>query len=244
MSRLMLVILVSLIFMYACGSSDGGDRGETSGLLGKKPGPKRDDLAEPQKDITSETEPEAERSPRRLISGHIEMPRPGVISRYDKIVRKYSRRYLFDWRLISAQIYTESRFRAGARSYRGALGLMQIMPGTARWLEEKAGDKVSELKGVSQMLLKPELNIHLGCYYDAMLLSRIKNAKTSEDRHKMMFAAYNAGPGNLNRARRKSDAPQIWQGIKEHLPMETRKYVPKIYNKYAVYKQWAALSPY
>ena len=175
---------------------------------------------------------------------YVDMPRPGVISRYDKVVRKYARRYLFDWRLISAQIYTESGFRRQARSYRGALGLMQIMPGTAQWLEEKAEKKEPGLGSASQMLLDPEVNIHLGCYYDAMLHSRIKNIQSSEDRHKMMFAAYNAGAGNLNRARRKSDAPASWEGIEPHLPGETRKYVPTIYNRYEIYRQWAVLRPY
>ena len=134
--------------------------------------------------------------------------------------------------------------RYTARSYRGALGLMQIMPGTAEWLEGKAEKDTTELKGVSRMLLKPEMNIHLGCYYDAMLFSRIKDVASRDDRRKMMFAAYNAGPGNLNKARRKSDAPESWEGIRDHLPEETEKYVPKIYDRYEIYKRWAVLKPY
>lgn len=180
------------------------------------------------------------------ISGpdHVEMPRPGVISKYDKMVRKYARRYLFDWRLISAQIYAESRFRYTAESYCGALGLMQIMPGTAQWLEGKAHKETPELKGVSQALLEPEANIHLGCYYDAMLLTRIKNAANGNERQKMMLGAYNAGPGNLNKARKKSNSPKTWNGIKKHMPEETRNYIPIIYDRYEVYKKWAILKPY
>ena len=56
------------------------------------------------------------------------------ISPYDKIVKRYARRWGFDWRLISAQIFVESGFREKARSRVGALGLMQIMPSTAKWL--------------------------------------------------------------------------------------------------------------
>ena len=176
--------------------------------------------------------------------GQIEMPRPGVISKYDKIVKKYARRYLFDWRLISAQIHAESTFRTQAKSYRGALGLMQIMPGTARWLEEKAGAETPELRGATQLLLNPEVNIHLGCYYDAMLFSRIRNAENRDEQHKMMFAAYNAGFGNLSKARRRSNVSETWEGINHYLPRETRKYIPKIYRKYEIYKQWAVLTPY
>lgn len=183
-------------------------------------------------------------APESFKPGHREMSRPGVISEYDKIIRKYARRYLFDWRLIAAQIHTESTFRRTAKSYRGALGLMQIMPGTAQWLEGKSEKSTPELKGVSRMLVEPEMNIHLGCYYDAMLFSRIKNFSSGDDRHKMMFAAYNAGPGNLNKARRKSDSPGDWVGIREHLPEETRKYIPKIYNRYEIYKKWTVLNPY
>jgi len=181
---------------------------------------------------------------RKSGLAHIEMPRPGVISKYDKIVRKYARRYLFDWRLISAQIYAESRFRHQAKSYIGALGLMQIMPGTAKWLEEKAPVDESELKGVSKVLLEPEANIHLGCYYDRMLFSRIKDMNDSNVRYKMMFAAYNAGPGNLNKARRKSGAPKNWEAVNRHLPAETRNYIPTIYDRYKIYKNWAVLKPY
>jgi soluble lytic murein transglycosylase-like protein len=174
----------------------------------------------------------------------IEMPRPGVISGYDRIVRKYARRYLFDWRLISAQIYAESRFLSQAVSHCGALGLMQIMPGTARWLEAKAKDEVPQLNKASQKLLDTEINIHLGCYYDSLLFSQLRDTETSDDRHKMMFAAYNAGPGNLKKARKRSEFPESWKSVEPNLPVETRKYIPVIYDKYEVYRCWAVLKPY
>ncbi len=118
------------------------------------------------------------------------------------------------------------------------------MPGTAKWLEEKSQKDTPELKGASQMLLDPKMNIHLGCYYDAMLFSRMKDAASGNDRQRMMLAAYNAGPGNLNKARRKSDAPDTWDGIRVHLPEETRNYIPTIYDRYEIYKRWTVLKPY
>jgi hypothetical protein len=239
--RLTIAVFVVLMVVYACGNSrdSSTETPETMEQVHQQ-SPGRPE---------SRSSGKPENAPQDMAvkvsePDYIEMPQPGVISKYDKMVRKYARRYLFDWRLISAQIYTESRFRREARSYRGALGLMQIMPGTARWLEEKTEGEVSELKGVSKMLLDPEMNIHLGCYYDAMLLSRIKDSESSGDRRRMMFAAYNAGPGNLNRARRKSNAPGSWEGINRYLPAETRKYVPKIYDRYEIYRQWAVLKPY
>lgn len=224
--RLAIALLLIAMSAYACGN------GSTEPKATKaKPAADGENMS---KDISAKaSEPS--------LAG---ISRPGGISKYDKIVRKYARRYLFDWRLISAQIYTESRFKYEARSYRGALGLMQIMPGTAQWLEGKAGKDTPELKVASRMLLNPKVNIHLGCYYDAMLFSRIKNAASGDDRYKMMFAAYNAGPGNLNKARKKASDPESWAGIENHLPEETKKYIPTIYDQYKTYKQWAVLKPY
>ena len=51
---------------------------------------------------------------------------------YFPVIRKYSKRYGFDWRLIVMLILKESRFMENARSHVGAMGLMQIMPSTAR----------------------------------------------------------------------------------------------------------------
>lgn len=242
MKRLTLVVLVVLVLTSACENRK-DNSAETPKVMDQVPVQETEPPSDDQQDADLKSHPvNTIAEPSR--ADRIEMPKPGVISEYDKTIRRHARRYGFDWRLISAQIYTESRFRHEARSYRGALGLMQIMPGTARWLEGKAESEVPELEGVSNLLVNPEMNIHLGCYYDAMLFSRIKNTKSGPDRQKMMFAAYNAGPRNLNRSRRKSDAPQIWEEIEPHLPEETRKYIPTIFGKYEVYKKWTVLTPY
>jgi membrane-bound lytic murein transglycosylase MltF len=240
--RLAIFAFAILTFLCACGNGrkssaeKSANREQISQPQTEFPADKQENI---NKDALLDGEAEKKSTPE-----YMEMPRPGVISRYDKMVRKYARRYLFDWRLISAQIYAESRFCHQAQSYCGALGLMQIMPGTARWLEKKSQSNAPELKNASKMLLKPETNIHLGCYYDRMLFGGSKGVSNSNLRYKMMFAAYNAGPGNLNRARRKSDEPESWEEINRHLPEETRNYIPTIYDKYGVYKRWAVLKPY
>ena len=239
MGRLTIAAFAILTILCACGDNS-SEKLTTGGQISQT---RTEEPSDGHKDVSADTFPE-DASEGKSGPDYIEMSLPGVISKYDKMVRKYARRYLFDWRLISAQIYAESRFRHQAESYCGALGLMQIMPGTAKWLEEKAPSEESKLKGVSQMLLKPEANIHLGCYYDRMLFSRIKDVNDSNVRYKMMFAAYNAGPGNLNKARRKSSAPESWEEVNSHLPAETRNYIPIIYDKYEIYKQWAVLKPY
>lgn len=57
-----------------------------------------------------------------------------VISKYDHLIKKYSAQYGFDWLLIASQIYQESCFDEKAKSHVGAIGLMQLMPQTAREL--------------------------------------------------------------------------------------------------------------
>ncbi|MEE9169698.1 MAG: transglycosylase SLT domain-containing protein [bacterium] len=147
------------------------------------------------------------------------------LSRYDAIIKKYSRRYGFDWRLIAAQIFVESRFEVEARSRMGAVGLMQILPGTARHL------------GVEEtMLLKPEQNIALGCLYDRRLYNLWKN-KEGTNRIAFTFASYNAGRSRVLRAERRAASLSQWAAVKSHLPRETQNYVGRIFAKYSEYKK-------
>ncbi|MBD3316591.1 MAG: transglycosylase SLT domain-containing protein, partial [Chitinivibrionales bacterium] len=85
---------------------------------------------------------------------------PHRISEFDPIIKKMARRYGFDWRLIAAQIFTESTFRSVAKSGAGAVGLMQILPSTAQFLGTDPRD-----------LITPEVNIAVGCMYSRRLYS-------------------------------------------------------------------------
>jgi|Deesub1362B_J571_1020462.scaffolds.fasta_scaffold04185_2 membrane-bound lytic murein transglycosylase F len=156
-------------------------------------------------------------------------PRPRIlpatrISPYDRIIKKYSRRYGFDWRLIAAQIFVESRFNPRARSHRGALGLMQILPGTARHF------------GIDpKLLLKPEQNIALGTFYDRRLYN-LWDGTQGIHRIAFMLASYNAGRRRVLRAQQKAHKPHLWEGVRPYLPKQTREYVRKIFKKYNYYK--------
>ncbi len=151
--------------------------------------------------------------------------RPGRISQYDRLIKKYSFRYGFDWRLIAAQIHAESRFNARAKSRSGALGLMQILPSTAKHLGKSP-----------HLLLKPEINIALGCLYDRRLYTIWKEEKGT-DRLAFMLASYNAGHRRVMRAQKRARQPDKWGSIKRHLPGQTRHYVFKIFKTYALYKR-------
>lgn len=82
----------------------------------------------------------------------------GVISRYDHLFQRYSGTARMDWRLMAAQCYQESCFDPNAKSWAGACGLMQIMPGTAAHL----GLPMS-------MIHEPEANVAAAARYMAEL---------------------------------------------------------------------------
>ncbi|CAA6827382.1 MAG: Transglycosylase, Slt family [uncultured Thiotrichaceae bacterium] len=112
-----------------------------------------------------------------------------TLSAYDKYVKIYSKRYGFDWRLITAQMYSESRFRPNARSSAGAIGLMQVMTNTGKQLRLRK-------------LTDPETNIHAGIKYMHWLSGKFEPELPIEDRMWFTLASYNAGLGHVLDARR------------------------------------------
>jgi membrane-bound lytic murein transglycosylase F len=113
----------------------------------------------------------------------------GRISPYDDLARRYADRYGFDWRLVTAQMYQESRFDPKTRSWAGALGLMQVLPRTARefGLED---------------LRDPETGIHAGVRYLNWLRQRFEPELDPGARSWFALAAYNAGIGHVRDARK------------------------------------------
>ncbi|MEM9928514.1 MAG: transglycosylase SLT domain-containing protein [Bacteroidota bacterium] len=107
----------------------------------------------------------------------------------------------------------ESALRPWATSHVGAGGLWQLMPGTARELGLTVNEELDER-------LDPELGCAAGLAY----------LKIQYDRYQdwaLALAAYNCGPGNVNKALRRSRGRSYWS-IRRHLPRETRDYLPNI----------------
>ncbi len=114
---------------------------------------------------------------------------PGQLSPWDDVVQRYADMHDFDWRLIVAQMYQESRFDPTARSPMGATGLMQLMPRTAQQV------------GV-QNIDDPVENIRGGVAYLDWVRQRLPEDLSVADRIWFTLAAYNAGVGHVLDARR------------------------------------------
>lgn len=87
--------------------------------------------------------------------------------------------------LVLSIIKVESSFNPQAKSAKGAVGLMQILPSTAKWVCEQRSVPFGE-----NMLYSPEFNIDVGTYYLSYLLTKFKNQDTA-------IVAYNAGEGTV-----------------------------------------------
>ena len=114
-------------------------------------------------------------------------------------------------------IYQESRFRSDARSPSGAVGLMQLLPSTARGIAIRTGGTRFEVAD----LYDPDINIRYGCWYLRHLLERYDDEETA-------LAAYNAGQNNVDRWLRHGVGIQF---------SETRHYVAKIEELKRVYRR-------
>lgn len=111
------------------------------------------------------------------------------LSPYDEVTQAYADEYGFDWRLITALMFQESRFDPNAYSYAGAEGLMQLIPATA------------ELMGVSDTN-DPEASIDGGIRYLNYLRNKFEDSILLQDRTWFTLASYNAGYGRVKHARK------------------------------------------
>jgi soluble lytic murein transglycosylase len=134
---------------------------------------------------------------------------------YDHIVVGHAANYDLDPALLAAVIYRESRFDAGARSSSGAIGLMQLLPDTAKGIALHTGGSRFRVAD----LYDPEINVRYGAFYLRRLLT-----KYGDERHAL--AAYNAGQANVDEWRAQG------KGI---VFTETREYVDSVMNTRDIY---------
>lgn len=110
--------------------------------------------------------------------------------KYEEQIKRASSSFGLDPYLVAAVIRTESNWDAGARSGKGAEGLMQLLPETAQDMVRIGYVDGSSYR--SDNLMDPDTNIEFGCAYLAYLLKYFNGATDKA------IAAYNAGMGNVD----------------------------------------------
>jgi membrane-bound lytic murein transglycosylase MltF len=185
----------------------------------------------------------AKDSPRHLIAGR------APTTRYDDYFRKFSKRYFgpgFAWRVFKAQAMAESGLDSTAKSWVGARGIMQLMPGTYAMI---AGHR-SDFKSVEDA----QSNIAAGIAHDADMWRLFFKIHPNPDHYRFMMGAYNAGEGPIQRAQRLAQEAKLnattWNGVASIAPQvqrwryqETLEYVEKIAANYRRLQQLDAVPP-
>ena len=149
--------------------------------------------------------------------------------------------------LVLAVMKAESNFIIHARSHKGALGLMQLMPATALGEYRKSGMNASIHKLKRNLIDQPELNIALGVRYLQRLQNKLEGVKNPDKARKLVIASYNAGIYRVKRAfkckgfecyaykaNRYSD--RFFKKSLKSLPAETRVYLRNVEHYYRLYK--------
>ena len=90
--------------------------------------------------------------------------------RYGEIVRGHAHNYDLDPALLAAVIYQESKFESHARSDRGAIGLMQLLPETAKGIAARTGGSKFRVAD----LYNPEINVRYGAWYLEHLMREVR----------------------------------------------------------------------
>ena len=172
---------------------------------------------------------------RKWIKNPLEEEEREKLEAFVELFKKYGNRYGFDWLAIAAQAYQESEFNQSARSPRGAVGVMQMLPSTA-------ASRPVNIPNIEKL----ENNIHAGVKYLAWIRDRYFSGPeiSSADRVDFSFAAYNAGPSKIQKMRRRAKSmglnPDKWfynveLAALKHIGKEPVRYVANIHKYYVAY---------
>ena len=151
-----------------------------------------------------------------------------TLSPYDETIKKYAKIYGFDWRLLAAVSYQESRFNQDLINEWGAIGIFQVKQMTAN----EPYINIKDISGKDNF----DNNAHAGIKYLHWIKNRYFDDNTQmkeEDRIRMTLAAYNAGPARLLRAIKKTKElnlnPNVWFRNVERGMLATGHQEPVIY---------------
>lgn len=146
--------------------------------------------------------------------------------KYEAYISKYATECDIATITIASIINVESGYNPNAKSKAGAIGLMQIMPDTAKY--------ICEIKGIDFVfddLKIPEKNIEIGCYYFKYLLNKFKNQDTA-------ICAYNAGETIVKNWLKNTNYSDDFITLKNIPYKETKNYLNKINKNIKIYKKY------
>lgn len=138
---------------------------------------------------------------------------------YKEYFQIYAPEIGWDWQLLAAVAYHESRFHANARSKSGACGIMQLVPVTAKRF------------GLNDTTIwQPECNIYAGVQYIKFLQNKWSFISNKDEQTKFVLASYNVGPGFIFSARKQAETaganPYVWSEVEPYVhSAATRHYV-------------------
>ncbi|MBG6158098.1 membrane-bound lytic murein transglycosylase MltF [Labrenzia sp. EL_159] len=158
------------------------------------------------------------------------------LEKFTKLFERYGEEYKFDWLLIAAQSFQESRFDPKAHSRAGAVGLMQIKPSTAE------GDPIN-IRGIAA---DTDKNVHAGVKYLRHIADQYFADLAGDQADQTFFAlaAYNAGPSRFEKLRKQAEKqgydPDKWFGnvewiVAAKIGRQPIEYVGNIYQYYVVF---------
>lgn len=155
-----------------------------------------------------------------LVGDIIDLPK-GAISPFDNIFKKYAKMAGYDWQLLAAIAFQESRFQTNTASWAGAVGLMGLMPNTAK----SFGITSDELKN-------PDVNVRTSVGLIRRLDKIFEKVADPEQKIKFVLAAYNGGNGHIADAqalaKKYGDDPYKWDGsVEKYVELKSN---PKYYN--------------
>ena len=157
------------------------------------------------------------------VFAYAEMSKPGWYARmrypleYEHLVTGHAKNYELDPALLAAVIYQESKFDADAVSSSGAIGLMQLLPDTARGIAQYTGGSKFRVED----LYDPEINVRYGSFYLRLLLRKYEDVR-------LALAAYNAGQTNVDTWLREGSEIQF---------AETREFVDRVTELARIYRR-------
>jgi membrane-bound lytic murein transglycosylase MltF len=153
-----------------------------------------------------------------------------------ELFKKYADKYDFDWLMVAALAYQESRLDQSLRSPAGAIGVMQMLPTTAK-------DPNVNIPNIEDL----ENNIHAGVKYLRFLRDQYFLKEPMDEANKTLFtfASYNAGPAKVAKLRREAEKTNLNSNVwfrnveivaAKRIGRETVQYVSNIYKYYTAYR--------